>query len=61
MEDRGKPVMYTCHTCLINFQAKKCPRCGKNGIPIYEDQIGERPKNNPTDIAAFFNRKGKKE
>lgn len=50
--------MYTCHTCLINFQAKKCPRCGKNGTPIYEDDLSiERPKNNPTDINAFFDRK----
>ena len=58
MEDRGKPIMYTCHMCLINFQLKNCPRCGKNGIPIYkEDMTIERPKNNPTDVNTFFDRK----
>lgn len=54
LEDRGEPVGYTCYTCLINFETKKCPRCHKKGTPIYRDQTIERPKNNPTDINAFF-------
>lgn len=61
MEDRGEPIMYTCYTCQINFQSKKCPKCGKKGTPIYKDQMVERPKNNPTDINAFFDRKRKQE
>ena len=60
MEDRGKPVMYTCYVCQINFQTKKCPKCGKKGTPIYKDQIVERPKNNPTDVNVFFDRKKNK-
>lgn len=60
MEDRGKPVMYTCHMCQINFQSKKCPKCGKMGTLIYKDQIVVRPKNNPTDVNAFLIEKGTK-
>ncbi len=60
MEDKGKPIMYTCYTCLKNFRTKKCPQCGGYGTPIYEKQANERPKNNPTDIDAFFKRKKKK-
>lgn len=59
MQDRGKPIMYTCYTCGKNFHSKKCPECGKEGTPIYKDQTVERPKNNPTDINAFFDRKRK--
>lgn len=60
LEDRGELIMYTCYTCYINFKTTKCPRCGKKGTPIYKDQILERPKNNPTDINAFFERTRRK-
>jgi len=60
LEDRGELVMYTCYTCLINFKTKKCPKCGKKGTPLYNGQTIERSKNNPTDINAFFERKGKR-
>ena len=59
MEDRKRPIMYTCYTCLINFKSKKCPRCGKIGNPIYKDEIIDRLKNNPTDVNAFFERQRK--
>jgi len=42
---------------LENFNSKKCPKCGEKGTPIYEEQTYERPKNNPTDIDAFFKHK----
>ncbi|SDB54261.1 hypothetical protein SAMN02910298_02774 [Pseudobutyrivibrio sp. YE44] len=58
MEDRGEPIMYTCNMCQMNFQSKKCPKCRKLGIKVYKDQIGDRSKNNPTDMNAFFNKKG---
>lgn len=61
MEDRGEPIMYTCYTCSINFQSKKCPKCCKNGTPIYKDQMNTRPKNNPTDIDAFFENSRKRD
>lgn len=57
MEDRGDPIMYTCYKCLKKFNSKKCPKCGEKGTPIYEEQTYERPKNNPTDIDAFFKHK----
>ena len=59
MVDREKPFIYTCYTCNVNFEAKQCPKCGKKGTPIYKNQSIERPKNNPTDVNAFFERKRK--
>ncbi len=46
--------MYTCYKCLKNLKSKKCSKCGGKGTPRYEEQTFERPKNNPTDIDAFF-------
>lgn len=56
LENRGEPIFYTCYMCQINFESKKCPKCGKMGVQVYKDQTVKRPKNNPTDINAFFNR-----
>ena len=42
------------YKCLKNFKSKNCPKCGEKGTPIHEEQTYERPKNNPTDIDAFF-------
>ena len=57
--NKEKPIFYTCYNCRINFQAIKCPRCGKKGTPIYNEPTDGRPENNPTDINAFFERKRK--
>ena len=60
VEDREKPIMYTCYTCKKNFTTKECPKCKKKGTTIYNGQIVERSENNPTDINAFFDQKGNK-
>ena len=54
MENREDANFYTCYKCSKNFQSKKCPKCGKNGTPIYEEQTNGRPNNNPTDIESFL-------
>ncbi len=56
-----KPLFYTCHRCIRNFPTKKCPICGQDGTPIYSSDLTfERPKNNPTDVDAFFKKMVKK-
>ena len=30
-----KALFYNCGKCKINFKTKRCPRCDRNGTPVY--------------------------